>query len=36
MTVRYSHPRLHADPDVVVEELLTILERRRKQLRIPA
>jgi len=36
LTVRYSHPRLHADPDVVVEELLTILERRRKQLRIPA
>lgn len=36
VTVRYSHPRLHADSPGVVEELLAILARRRKQLRVSA
>jgi len=32
LTVRYSHLRLHQEPDVVVAELLDILAKRRRQL----
>lgn len=34
ITVRFSHLRLHADPDGVIEELLHILAMRRAQLRV--
>lgn len=33
LTVRFSHLRLHADPDGVIAELLAILAMRRAQLR---
>ena len=36
VTVRFSHLRLHADPDSVIEELLVILATRRAQLRVVA
>jgi len=36
VTVRFSHLRLHADPDGVIEELLTILAMRRAQLQVVA
>lgn len=36
LTVRYSHPRLHAQPAEVVDELAAILARRREQLRLSA
>jgi very-short-patch-repair endonuclease len=36
LTVRFSHPRLHADPGGVVEEILEILTRRRSQLHASA
>jgi very-short-patch-repair endonuclease len=32
LTVRFSHQRLHSDPEGVISELLDILERRRAQL----
>jgi very-short-patch-repair endonuclease len=34
-TVRYSHPRLHGDPDGVRQQTLDILATRRRQLRPP-
>src|SRR3954452_13529762 len=36
LTVRFSHLRLHADPDGVITELLAILAMRRAQLGIAA
>jgi hypothetical protein len=36
VTVRFSHQRLHADPEGVIRQLLAILARRREQLRNPA
>lgn len=36
LTVRFSHLRLHADPDGVIEELRAILSMRRAQLGIAA
>ncbi|HVY08673.1 MAG TPA: DUF559 domain-containing protein [Mycobacteriales bacterium] len=36
VTVRYSHPRLHSEPDGVIEELAAVLARRREQLRTSA
>jgi very-short-patch-repair endonuclease len=36
VTVRYTHPRLHSDPGGIVDELVSILDRRRKQLRASA
>ena len=36
VTVRFSHLRLHADPEGVITELLAILAMRRAQLRIVA
>jgi very-short-patch-repair endonuclease len=36
VTIRYSHPRLHDDPDSVVRELLAVLARRRAQLGLGA
>jgi very-short-patch-repair endonuclease len=32
LTVRFTHQRLHSEPDRVIDELLGILERRRAQL----